>query len=115
MDSNQNRTRRIKSCSGDSIIVDQCKKHEYTHNEIIEKKRQDIENVLVKYAEAKLLNQMIDMGMDPESEEGAQMMQEKLQPENLKTLPEIQDFYSKDYEVLAEKWASKQHLIDEEL
>ena len=41
---------------------------EYTHNEIIEKKRQDIENVLVKYAEAKLLNQMIDMGMDPESE-----------------------------------------------
>ncbi len=34
MDTNQNRTRRIKSCSDDSIIVELCKKHEYTHNEI---------------------------------------------------------------------------------
>ena len=87
---------------------------EFTHNEIIEKKRQDIEDVLVQYAESKLLNQMLEMGADPEDPEMQQMMQEKMSPENLKTLPEIQDFYSKDYEVIAEKWASKQYLIDEE-
>ncbi len=87
---------------------------EFTHNEIIERKREEIENVLVKLAEAKLLNQMIAQGMNPEDPEAQQMMQKKMSPENLKTMPEIQDFYSKDYEVLAEKWASKQHVIDEE-
>jgi hypothetical protein len=87
---------------------------EFTHNEIIESKRQDIENVLVQYAEAKLLNQMLEMGADPEDPEMQQMMQEKMSPQNLKTLPELQDFYSKDYEVISEKWASKQYLIDEE-
>jgi hypothetical protein len=87
---------------------------EFTHNEIIEKKRQDIENVLVKYAETKLLSQMLQMGADPEDPEVQKMMEEQMSPENLKTLPQIQDFYAKDYEVLAEKWASKQHIIDEE-
>jgi hypothetical protein len=87
---------------------------EFTHNEIIQRKREEIENVLVKYAEAKLVNQMIEQGADPDDPEMQKMMQEKLSPENLKTLPEINEFFSKDYEVLAEKWASKQHIIDEE-
>lgn len=87
---------------------------EYTHNEIIESKKEEIEDVLVKWAESKLLQSMIEQGADPEDPEMQQMMQEKMSPENLKTLPEIQDFYAKDYEVLAEKWASKQHIIDEE-
>ena len=87
---------------------------EYTHNEIIEKKRADIENVIVKYAQSKLITRMIEMGMDPEDPETKKMMEQEMAPDNLKTLPEIQDFYNKDYEVLAEKWASKQHLIDEE-
>lgn len=87
---------------------------EHTHNEIIERKKEEIENVLVKQAEAKLLNKMLEQGLDPNDPEVKKMMDEKLSPENLKTLPEINDFYSKDYEVLAEKWASKQHIIDEE-
>ena len=87
---------------------------EFTHNEIIEKKRQDIEDVLVKYAEAKMLNAMLEQGADPEDPEMQKMMEEKMSPQNLRTLPEIQDFYSKDYEVIVEKWASKQHIIDEE-
>ena len=33
---------------------------EYTHNEILERKRGEIEDVLVKYAEAKLLNNLIE-------------------------------------------------------
>lgn len=87
---------------------------EFTHNEIIEKKRQDIENYLVKHAEAQLVQKMIEQGADPEDPEMQKVMEEKLSPEGLRSLPEIQDFYSKDYEVLAEKWASKQHVIDEE-
>jgi hypothetical protein len=87
---------------------------EFTHNEIIERKRQDIENVLVKYAEAQLMQKMIEQGADPNDPEMQKAMEEKMSPESLRTLPEIQDFYSKDYEVIAEKWASKQHIIDEE-
>jgi len=87
---------------------------EYTHNEIIERKKADIENVIVKQAEARMLSQMINQGLDPEDPETQQMMQQQTSPEHLKTLPEIQDFYNKDYEVLAEKWASKQYVIDEE-
>jgi hypothetical protein len=87
---------------------------EYTFNEILDRKHGDIENVLVKQAEAKLINQMISMGADPEDPEFMQKLEQELNPENLKTLPELEDFYNKDYEVLAEKWASKQHIIDEE-
>ena len=87
---------------------------EYTHNEILNRKREEIENVLVKYAEVRLIQEMINQGMNIEDPEVQKMMQEKMSPENLKTLPEIQEFYSKNYEVIAEKWASKQHVIDEE-
>lgn len=86
---------------------------EHTHNEIMERKKEDIEHVLVRQAESKLLQSMIDMGADPEDPEMQRMMEEKMSPENLRTMPEIQDFYAKDYEVLVEKWASKQHVIDE--
>lgn len=87
---------------------------EYTHNEILDRKRGEIEDVLVQYAEAKLVNKMIQMGADPNDPEFAQALQEQTQPDALKQLPEIQDFYAKDYEVIAEKWASKQYIIDEE-
>jgi len=87
---------------------------EYTYNEILERKRSDIESVLVQYAEAKLVNKMIQMGADPNDPEIAKVMQDELSQDKLKQLPEIQDFYAKDYEVIAEKWASKQHIIDEE-
>jgi len=87
---------------------------EFTHNEIISRKKEEIEDVLVKWAESKLMEEMLAQGADPEDPEMQKMMQEKMSPENLKTLPEIQDFYNKDFEVLAEKWASKQYIIDEE-
>ncbi len=89
-------------------------KDEYTHNEILERKRADIENVLVKYAEARMIQEMLNEGLDMENPEVQQLLQQKLNPQNLRTLPEIEDFYNKDYEVIAEKWASKQHAIDEE-
>lgn len=83
---------------------------EYTYNEIMESKRADIEASLVQQAEQKLAAQMIEMGADPNDPE----IKAKFDPQKIKSLPEIQDFYAKDYISLAEEWASKQHLIDEE-
>ena len=87
---------------------------EYTYNEILERKRQDIENILVRDAEQKMLIKMIEQGLDPESPEVQEQMQQQLSQENLQQLPNIEDFYNKNYQVICEKWASKQHLIDED-
>jgi hypothetical protein len=53
---------------------------------------------------------MIAMGLDPNSEEA----QQKLQPEGLKSLPEIEEFFQKDYRSLVEEWATHQMNVDEE-
>jgi len=81
-----------------------------SYNEMLEKKRALVEENLLADAESKMLMQMIEMGMDPNSEEAKQ----KLAPDNLKTLPEIEDFFSKDYRSLVEEWASHQQIVDEE-
>jgi len=87
---------------------------ETTFNEVLNRKRDEIENVLVKKAEQKLITKMIEAGADPDDPEVQQKLAEETSLDNLKTLPELEEFFSKNYEVLAEKWASKQHLIDEE-
>ena len=81
---------------------------EYSFNEIMEKKTEEISKVLVEYAQQKLVAKMVEMGMDPNSEEA----QQQLNPDSLKKLPEIEEFYSKKYQTLGEKWAVKQHAID---
>lgn len=81
---------------------------EYSYNEIMTKKTEEISQVLVEYAQQKLLAHMMEMGMDPNSPEAQQQMN----PDALKKLPEIEEFYSKKYQTLAEKWAVKQHAID---
>lgn len=47
-----------------------------------------IEQNLLQDASNQLMVKMIEMGADPESEEFKQQMS----PENIKTLPEIEDF-----------------------
>tara|TARA_R110000765_G_scaffold108291_2_gene199285 strand:+ start:1050 stop:3809 length:2760 start_codon:yes stop_codon:yes gene_type:complete len=81
-----------------------------SYNEMLEQKRLQIEESLLADAEANLVMKMIEMGMDPASEEA----QQKLSPEGLKTLPEIEDFFSKDYRSMVEEWASHQLAVDEE-
>jgi hypothetical protein len=83
---------------------------EYTYNEILTQKLADIENILIKQAEQKLVAKMVEMGADPNSEE----FKQQVSPDSIKTLPEVQNFYTKNYSTLSEKWASKQHIIDEE-
>ena len=81
-----------------------------SYNEMLEEKRKMLEDTLLGEAQKKMAMQLIDQGMDPESEE----IQQALSPENLKTLPEIEDFFRKDYRSMIEEWASHQMLVDEE-
>ena len=81
-----------------------------SYNEMLEQKRLQIEESLLADAEAQLVQRMIKMGMDPASEEA----QKQLNPESIKSLPEIEDFFSKSYRSMVEEWASHQLAVDEE-
>ena len=81
-----------------------------SYNEMVEEKRKLIEENLLQDAKTKVTQQMIEMGLDPASEEA----QQQLQPEGLKTLPEIEEFFQKDYRSLVEEWATHQMNVDEE-
>jgi hypothetical protein len=79
-----------------------------SYNEMLEQKRILIEENLLADAQQKLIIKMIEMGADPEDPE----FQQQLAPENLKSLPEIEDFFSKDYRSMVEEWATHQHKVD---
>jgi hypothetical protein len=81
-----------------------------SYNEMLEEKRQMIEDVLLQEAQMKIQNQMIAMGMDMEGEEA----QQALAPDSLKQLPEIEAFFKTDYRSMVEQWASHQMSVDEE-
>ena len=81
-----------------------------SYNEMLEQKKVQIEESLLADAEANLVRRMIEMGADPGSKES----QEQLSPEALKSLPEIEDFFSKSYRSMVEEWASHQLAVDEE-
>ena len=79
-------------------------------NEMLEEKRMMIEQSLVQQAEMKLAMTLINQGADPDSEE----FKEALSPQNIKSLPEIEQFFKKDYRSLVEQWANHQHEADSE-
>lgn len=81
---------------------------EYSYNEQLEQKNEQVSQVLLAQAQQKLQAKLMEAGMDPNDPQ----MQEQLSPENLKTLPEIQSFFNKNYRSAAEQWASHQHEVD---
>jgi hypothetical protein len=83
---------------------------EYSYNEMLEQKRQMVEEVLLADAQIKINAAMMEQGLDPNSEEA----QQQLNPESLKSLPEIESFFKKDYRSMAEQWAVHQHKVDVE-
>jgi len=83
---------------------------EFSYNEMIEQKRKMVEETLLADAQIKLTAALLEQGLDPNSEEARQQMS----PENLKTLPEIEQFFKKDYGSMVEEWASHQHKVDVE-
>lgn len=85
---------------------------EYSYNEQLEQKRMQIEQTLLSKAQEQLLVKMLDAGLDPEDPEVKQQLEEQMNPENLKTLPQIQSFFDKDYRSMCEQWASHQYQVD---
>ncbi len=83
---------------------------EYSYNEMLEAKKSQVEELLLKDAEAKLAARLQEMGMDINSEEYQQQTSE----EAVKGLPQIQEFYSKSYKSMVEQWAEHQHRADVE-
>ena len=81
-----------------------------SYNEMLEQKKTEIEESLLADAERQLVQKMIEAGMDPASEEA----QQQLSSDNLKTLPEIEDYFSKSYRSSIEEWATHQLNVDEE-
>jgi len=83
---------------------------ETSYNEMMELKRSQIEESLVSAAEQQLMLKLAEDGVDTQSED----YQKALSPENVKSLPQIQDFFTKSYKSLVEQWASHQHQVDVE-
>ena len=83
---------------------------EYSYNEMIEQKRAAVEDVLMADAQIKITAALLEQGLDPESPEA----QDQLSPDKLKSLPDIEQFFKKDYRSMAEQWASHQHKVDVE-
>lgn len=81
-----------------------------SYNELLEAKRGMVEQTLLQYAEQKMMMTIEQSGIDMDSEEAQQM----ISPENLKSLPEIEEFFKKNYRSIPEQWASHQHFVDEE-
>ena len=86
---------------------------ELSFNDMLEDKRSMIEETLVHMAEKKVKEKIAKLGLDktPEGQEQAQQM---LSPEGIRSLPDIEEFFKKDYRSIWEEWAAHQHKIDEE-
>jgi len=83
---------------------------EFSYNEMLEEKRKMVEETLLADAQMKIVTALLEQGLDPNSPEA----QQQTSPENLKTLPEIESFFKKDYRSMIEQWASHQHKVDVE-
>lgn len=83
---------------------------DFSYNELLEQKRKSVEEVLLTQAQVKISAALLEQGLDPQSEEAKQ----QLNPENLKSLPQIEQFYKKDYRSMVEQWAEHQHKVDVE-
>jgi len=83
---------------------------DFSYNEMMEQKRKMVEDTLLADAQTKIMAALVEQGLDMQSEEA----NKQLQPETLKTLPEIEAFFQKDYRSMVEQWASHQHQVDVE-
>jgi hypothetical protein len=81
---------------------------EFSYNEMLEQKRALLEENLLMNAQTKLMSKLLEAGYDMESEE----FQEQMSEENIKSLPEIEAFFRKDYRSIGEEWAQHQYEED---
>jgi len=81
-----------------------------SYNEMLEQKRLMIEETLLADAATELIQKLAMSGAQIPDEQ----MQQLLSKENLMTLPQIEEFFKKDYRSLVEEWAGHQLKVDEE-
>lgn len=81
---------------------------ERSYNELLELKRSELEKALIFDAQQKMTVKLLEAGMDPDSEE----FQQNIDPEKIKSLPEIEKFFNKDYRSVVEQWAEHQLKAD---
>ena len=87
---------------------------ETSYNEMLEEKRAMVEQVLLAQAEKKMQMQIESMGLNPQDQEQAKQIEQMMSQDNLKTLPEIEEFFKKSYRSMIEEWATHLHRVDEE-
>ena len=83
---------------------------DFSYNEMMEQKRKMVEDTLMADAQTKIMAALLEQGLDPNSPEANQ----QLQPDTIKSLPQIEQFFKKDYRGMIEQWASHQHQVDVE-
>ena len=81
-----------------------------SYNELLEQKREMIEETLLAEAATEMLTKLAGSGADLQNPQVQQLMSQ----ESLRSLPEIEDFFRKDYRSLVEEWADHQMKVDEE-
>ena len=83
---------------------------DHSYNEMLESKKAELEKAIIADAQAQLMITLQEMGLSDESEE----YQQAMSPENIKSLPQIESFYSKSYKSMVEEWAEHQLQVDVE-
>jgi len=81
---------------------------EFSYNDMMEQKRKMVEDTLMADAQTKIVAALLEQGMDPNTPE----FQQQIDPSQLKSLPEIENFFKKDYRSMVEQWATHQHKVD---
>jgi hypothetical protein len=86
---------------------------EFSKNEKLEEKVGNIREYVEAKAKSKLVQNLLASGYQPKSQEEVEQMKEDLNKQ-VKSLPEIQELYRKNYRSLVEQWAQHQSNIDDE-
>ncbi len=79
-------------------------------NEKLEAKKEEVDQYLQQQAAIKQQAKMLQLGFSPDSEQGKQMTD----PNTIKNLPQIQQYYSKSYRNIYQEWAEHQMYYDSE-
>lgn len=86
---------------------------EFSKNEKLEAKIDNIREYMEAKAQSKLVQNLLASGYQPQSEEEVAQMKQQLN-QQVKSLPEIQAIYRKNYRSLVEQWGQHQINIDDE-
>jgi hypothetical protein len=81
---------------------------EFSINEMLHKKQEMVQTVLISQAQQQIFMNLQKQGIPTDSEEAAQAI------DAAKALPYIERFFKKDYRSIPEQWASKQLELDTE-